>query len=69
MANHTNRGFFIGMLVPVFLIVGAVRVALDGTAAFLTIDTALYTLGITLVATVIEARLRRVPKKKRLDER
>lgn len=69
MAHHTNSGFFFGMLIPVFLVVAAVRVALEGTSGVLTLETALYTVGITIVATIIEARMRRVPKKKRLDER
>ena len=67
--HHTNSKFFFGMLIPVALIVGAIRVAMDGTEGLLTVTTGVAILVVTLVATVIEANLRRKPKKKRLDER
>lgn len=67
--HHTNGKFFFGMLIPVALIVGAIRVAMEGTEGLLTVTTGVSILVVTLIATVIEANLRRKPKKKRLDER
>lgn len=67
--QNKHLKFFFGMLVPIGLLVCAARIAINGTEGLFSLETALYILGVTFVATLVEAKIRHEPPKKRLDQR